>query len=713
MKKTVIRIIVTALVAVFLLPMAFGVGLQEVFGILSGSSLGSNASYAITFYNTKNKETSLYVRKEIVDENGGDHSEDEFEYVLKLNGSIAEGQFYRLLDEEGRNLYYYEDGLTPIKKVNENGEPVLELALMTDENGQFTLKDGWTAIFDNLAQGTSYDVEEIPLAPYEQILPAGGEPAVGTVLPEGTLEVFRNLYPEAKEGTLNVRKSVSYPENYQIPETPDFTFRIAIAGKALADQEFTVKSISTDAETGSGKTNASGQFTLKGDTYAVFEGIPADVDYKVEELADAADTAAGWRQVGESVKEGATSEQGVTLNFTNALASFAVSKEMLGGTAADEPFSFQVLDGNGKAWSGSLKYYLYSNTLQLVDADLHETGTDGTFTLKAGQRAVFVGLEKGTAYGVRETSSGRYIQYLPADGAGYTGKTVTDSVEVLPFINAELPAKSLLTVRKKIVDNTENGSAPDVEFTFRINRLVDGEYVPVANAAYDIIDANGTRTLSADAEGVFKLRAWETARFVELKKGETYQVEELTDKLPRGFTVGGSPEKHGELGDDVLEIELENNYQEPENPYVAIRKENVAGKMLSGATLRLIKKNKDGSETILHEWASSETAEEFQVPVGTYFIREMEAPKSYEVAEDVEITVKDEYGEPKTGPNGETYYVQTFTMVDKRDTDVPTGVEAIKKPIVRTVIVLVILLAAAAAGYFGFVMRKRRGHGGR
>ena len=68
--------------------------------------------------------------------------------------------------------------------------------------------------------------------------------------------------------------------------------------------------------------------------------------------------------------------------------------------------------------------------------------------------------------------------------------------------------------------------------------------------------------------------------------------------------------------------------------------------------------------------------------------------------EDLEIVVKpaDEL-EP-----GE---VQEFTMVDKRDMTVPTGIEILRSPIVRALITLIILLGAVCAYYFGYLKRRK------
>ena len=697
MKKKLLSIISVILIAVLIIPTVLGLSLQEIWGLLSGSSFSSY----ITFYNAKNQETSLFVKK-TVESTGPEQApeDDEFLFTLTLNDAPARDLMYTLFDKDGRKIYNYESGQTTVEDKTQ-----FEIALKTDRYGRFTLKAGQTARFDGLRPGDAYKVTEEPQEPYIQEYPAAGGSISGTMTNDGASAVFKNLYPSGEPGKIVVRKTVSYPANYEIPETPDFKFEITVDGKKLANYEYVVKSISTGDTLSTETTNADGTFTLKGDTYAEFSNIPTDVDYEVREIIDEEAAEAGWRVSGEDYYEGATTSSGTTLSFNNVLASFGVSKEMLGGIAADAPFQFQVLNGQGKPFGSSLSYYLYDQTLQLVDEDLHKTGTDGTFTLEAGQRAIFVGLEYGTVYGVAETSSGHYVQYLPAGAKGYEGKEVGDSVEILPFVNADIPSQTLLTVKKVVVDNTEDQSAPDIYFRFRISILKNGEYVPLAKAAYDIVDANGTRTYSADADGIFQIRAWETARFVDLKKGNTYKVEELIEDFgssaPGQYMfspAGGVYYADGiTIEDEPVQLEFTNNYDEPEDPeFLVVKEKGTTGKPLKGAVLQIVEKDENGNVTnVVHEWVSKDSAETIQAKPGTYYIREKSAPEGFEVADDIKITI--EYSSE----------VAKFTMVDHRENEVPTGIAALRSPLVRTIITIVILLAVLAAVYFG-MMRKRR-----
>lgn len=657
------------LITALLLPVVIRVGAQEF------ASSSSSSSAFITFYNVKDLVTTLYVKKQVENSAGKLPSpvDDEFDFFLKLNGSVARDQAYVLYNADNLRIWNYEDGQTTVEDKNK-----MELELKTDQYGRFTLKDGYTAHFMGLAPGTTYEVTENEYKPYEQIDPVSGSARTGTVKPDGESVVFRNFIPDTPGSqALEVRKSISYPANYELPETPEFPFSIKINGRAYGNMDFAVMDLASRQKIGDGKTDADGKFTLQGNTYALFSNVPADVDYEVEEILDDTMMEDGWRTVGDALQEGATITGTKSLTFGNVLASFVVSKEMYGGVSApDDSFEFRLIDESGQPFADPVSYYLYDSTLQLVDQDRKQTAADGSFTLKSGQSAVFIGLDKGTKYGVREMSSGRYVQYLPISEEGYTGKVVGDSVETLPFINAVVPSKTLLTVKKTVVNNSDKPKVPDMEFTFQISKLVSQEgeepvYEPLNKAAYDIMNASGVSTYETDGEGKFKLRAWQTARFSDLKKGDVYKVEELEKELPEDFSIGGEQSKEGELGDDVLEMQFLNDYENPKNPEITIRKETEDGKALAGAKLQLIRKDGD-KEIVLHEWISKETAEDITVAdgPGTYYIREIEAPKGYLVAEDMEIKVD------------KSKEVQMFQMVDERDASVDLpgyGGEGIRK----------------------------------
>ena len=553
---------------VILLPIATGVGLMEVYGILSGSSFSSN----ITFYNVREELPILFVEKKVNKTDGtlDTNNTDYFLFELKLNGAPAEFQNYDLYDLDGNtllysggqllkeqieidsvsgeNTYIYTDVDT--KEKFSQTQKLIGNELKTDKNGQFRLRANQRAKFYDLTLEDKYEVKEIleSSSSYQQISPAAGTSKTGVITHEGKTETFVNANKDSdggdgSSGNFEVRKDIVYPEDYELPETPDFSFLIKMDDKPFANQAYTVKDSETDEVISSDNTtDEKGIFTLKGNTYAVFSNVPDDVDYYVEELWDDSLEEAGWTNLGDLVQEGATVSTSEIVSFTNKLAVFGVSKKMYDGVSVedDDIFTFQIVDGDGKAFGEAVSYYLYDKNKMLVDDEIRETATDGTFTLGAGETAVFFGLDPGTEYGVKETDSGQYVRMLPANGPGYFGQTVqSDSVAVWEFFNSVVTEK--LLVEKIIEDNSEDGSAPDAEFSFRITKQdSNGEFVPVSGARYNTVNATGTSTYAADTDGVFTLKAWQTARFLNLKNDEVYRIEELQDVLILETVTGGT-----------------------------------------------------------------------------------------------------------------------------------------------------------------------------
>lgn len=588
MKRKRIRNIFAVIVLALLLPLAVGVSAEELRGLLSSSSSSSSSSSIIVFYNVKDAQTALYVQKQV--ENASDlypaPEDDAFEFTLKLNGAVERDHAYLLYDRDGRRIYVYEDGET-----TEKDETKFEIRLATDDYGHFVLKAGQTAKFSGIIPGDNYEITESETDHYQLTYPLSEDRSfTGTLPMEGAKVTFKNLYTKGNPGTLEVRKRISYPESYEVPETPAFTFEVKVEGKALANTEYTVKDIDSRQTLSTGTTDANGYLTLTGNTYALFENIPEDVDYSVREILDDSITAAGWRPIGETSQEGATKPSGTVAEFSNVLASFAVSKEIYGGSSAsDQSFTFQVTDKTGwRPFGSALSYYLYDSVRQLSDTEIHQTLADGTFTLYAGQTAIFIGLEPGTTYGVKETDSGSYIQFLPTQGAGYTNKEVKDSVEVLRFVNTPTyPDTKMLIVKKTVENSTDSETVPDEEFTFRISRKEGDEYVPVSSGAYNVRDAAGEARYETSAEGIFTLHAGESAEFIDLPQEAFYRVEELTDRMPAGFTVIGDSAVEGGLSDGNLVIEIRNEYGEMDADLPESGGKGVAGFYIFGGLLIL------------------------------------------------------------------------------------------------------------------------------
>ena len=577
MKKIKTRQIITAITVAILLPIALAMGAEEVYGFLSSSSLSSLSS--LIFYNVKNEETSLNVEKKVTQADPDvkipdEYKDTEFEFQLFLNGQLYGNEEYEVYEGSKRVYMYEKDGKTYETTVKDPDRD--EILRTTDRNGRFTLKAGQTARFPGLNPGDSYEVIEATQTPFEIVYPAPDADSdgqsgtiAGTLTDSLQTASFTNMYSVGKKGTLQIRKNIAFPENYEVPQTPDFKFEVKVRGKKYANQEYKVMSTASNGLIEMGETDDDGVLTLQGNTYALFEDVPVG-DYEVKEILDTQQQQEGWHTIGSSTQEGAISDSGGTvLTFTNTQASFAVTKESTNGLYGDEEFEFQLTDRAGRLPLGTVAYYLYDSNYTLVQEEPLVTDFEGKFKMKAGQKVVFIGIEVGTEYGIKEVNTGTMVQVVPSSG-GYIDKEVEEMPEILPFVNSVTEELTDLTVRKTVVNQANVQSVPNVEFTFRITHKVTKEpeepgaepeeaYVPLANEPYDVEYASGTGTYETDEDGVFKLHAGETAQFLMLQKGETYRVEEID--VPAGFTVSGDAVKEETIqGEGHEKIEIENQY---------------------------------------------------------------------------------------------------------------------------------------------------------
>ena len=582
----------------------------------------------VIFENMQNETPDLYVSKRI-ESAGGEVEVDKdltFSFILKLDGVLADRMEYRVFDESGTEVSNQESGVT--------------VPFRTDRSGLFTLKAGQTAKFEYVGTGVSYEVTEVSREGWQQILPSGGAPAAGIVTDKGAWAEFVNM-PETGggEGQLMVQKTVSFPNGYEMPETPEFQFVLKISGRPWSQEAYTVIDTQSGYETGAGTTGTDGSFTLKGGQRAVFSEVPENVDYEITE----AETE-GWRVTGEAVRKGSTGTTGAVLEiFNNASASFAVTKSMKDGSEPEDAFTFLLAREDMQVWAGA-KYLLYNTDGTAVTENgtpvSGETDADGKFRLFAGQTAVFTGIEAGTVYNVSEEASPDYWQVVPASGSGYTNKVVTDAVEVLPFVNE--PAESGLKV-SKIVENMD-GNAPleQKEFTFCLTRLSsDGQtYEAVKGQGYSISAGASQSTYQTDENGSFYLKANETALFTGLPDGK-YRVEEL--ESGREYEAEETVQE-AELSQDNKDVSLTfvNKYTVNFFDLCLEKQDRLEQTPLEGAKFMLyrdqLQQNPVQEEPYVTDQYGKITISDLKT--GTYYLVETEAPAGYQLlANPVKIEV--------------------------------------------------------------------------
>ena len=358
-----------------------------MFCILIGSCLGMMAVFVqaeedipgVIFENSRNEAPDLYIKKQVKTAmEGYDPPEDqEFSFVLKLDGELAKRLEYRVFDKEDEEIFD-RDILGNRKR------------FQTDRSGTFALKAGQTALFEYVGSGVRYEVTEQPAEDYVQIQPQGESAAVGTVPPSGAYVNFVNLYiPKSDRDTANlmIQKSISFPEGYEMPETPWFSFQLQLDGRKFSLEQYEIHDSRTDELLDKGVTDSEGIFKIKGGCTAVFREIPTDIDYLVTEKPED-----GWYSTKETSLEGTVTAPGTIVNFNNKNVSFAVSKEVEGGESTEE-FRFLLTKADRTVWADAA-YYLYRTVDgKLVDDLVHQTEKDGSFLMCHGQTAVFIGGE--------------------------------------------------------------------------------------------------------------------------------------------------------------------------------------------------------------------------------------------------------------------------------------------------------------------------------
>ncbi len=629
----------------------------------------------------------LYVTKTV--EGTGAPEGDEFTFTIRIGGELAKNQVYRLFDKKGT---VYDNSIHKEKKEEDNEiiknglgpervkkEGAIEVPFTTSRFGEFTLKAGQVAVFQDLGSGTSYEVTETSQPKgYTQTYPTGNAPAQGTMQSKAEFVTFTNSYTPTDKGKktdIEVSKTISFLQGYTMPELPEFKFKLELMAKLGLSEihQYTVIDTATGSVIRTGEMHGSEvEFSLEAGQKAIFKDIDTNIDYKVTELElSGEENPDGWKPTGGAVQEGATVSPVTPVIFNNASAALAVTKQMEDNSMPDETFLFQLTKGeyeNRTAWEG-VKYYLYNTATGTMIApeeatspeepELSEetgepqtqaagrTDKNGLFKLKPGQTAVFVSVEPGTVYNVSEVSNPDYIQTLPNTEEGYKDKTASHAVEVLPFINKE--AKKALTVTKQLVysENDDRRPSDQQNFYFILCEMDENNnFQPIEGAVLTREVGGSQSTDTTGKDGGFWVGANETVRFFDLEKGKHYKVEEkILDSYSAEYELapGENASQDGILtGKDGLNFTFKNLYTPDQlDLYLLKAKSPLEDVVLQGAEFRLVRVDikkgenaEDETEEIETEIGTYETDDNGKLTVrdlesGTYRLYETKAPEGY------------------------------------------------------------------------------------
>ena len=617
--------------------------LAAFFMVAGTQAIQAEETTRMTFTNEENKTPDLFITKHV--ESADDRYEVPkdvaFKFVLKLNEKLANKEQYRVFNENGDEVYNHQDGTISSETTN-------KIPVMTDRNGNFTLYGGYTAKFEYVGNGVSYEILELPQENFQQVSPAAGTSAIGTIKPDGARVEFVNLYMpyvEQKTTDLIVTKHISFPQGYVYDGEDSFHFTLKLEGKAYADEAYTIKNSDTGEEVKEARTDENGRFTLKGGQNAVFKEVKADVDYEVVE-----ENAEGWRVLGDVKQSGATQAPVTAVQYTNAIASFGVNKTLSDKNTSDETFTFLLMDHMKKAWSNA-KYVLYDSVSgKRVDDATYTTDENGHFTLKANQSAMFLDIEPGTIYNVQEIVKPGYIQKTPVSNEGYENKVVGDNVQILPFVNEEMKEEGTLSVTKLIENTTGEIPMDDIKFTFVLSRKNGDVYEAVKNANYVIPTGDAESTYKTNEAGEFQVKGNQTALFRELKQKETYKVEEKQTNVEYKILTNAQEEKL----DKKIQFSFTNAYT-PKEIAVYLKKMNRDKEALEGAEFTLYSDAEMKNAIASYTSGKAEGLLIKKLRAGTYYLKETKSPKGYKLLEEsikIEITREEGTGKLFVKVNG-------------------------------------------------------------
>lgn len=403
---------------------------------------------------------------------------------------------------------------------------------------------------------------------YRKVSPSGGTTGERIMPFNGASVEFVNAY--GTNGDMVISKTVAFPAYWKVPETEEFLFQILIDEEPYKAEEFTAANTVT-GEQYTGRTSAEGCFVLRGGWTATFENVPDHMDYRIRELQEvtagvslgtalAADGQTekdvfwpgGWWAAGATEQYGST-PPGTQIDFINSRFSFVVTKRLEDNSKPDVNFNFRLTDAQNNGM-GNQTYFLYKSSGSPVDInDLPEadrakytyaviadssaeggtrklqtnetqprnilqgtTGADGSFTLKAGQAAVFTSVRPGTSYKVVETGTAGYTQVLPETTETYSVDS-SGSVRILDFTNKGVErGTGTMTVLKTVENVGGEGALEKETFHFLLYRSLEtvDEFMDVFEAevtaedrkqALDTEDGDGTE---GEGEQQNKLPDW-------------------------------------------------------------------------------------------------------------------------------------------------------------------------------------------------------------
>ncbi len=184
------------------------------------------------------------------------------------------------------------------------------------------------------------------------------------------------------------------------------------------------------------------------------------------------------------------------------------------------------------------------------------TASDGSFTLKAGERALFEDVQAGGLWEVREADHEDYVRVSPSAGDCLSG-SIERKGSSAEFVNRYDPPdpgtgdKGSIEIEKKVL--WPEGSSAPAQGSFRIQVLVDrepwdGKDVEIRSTGEQIL----LDTVKTNADGIFSMGADQTAFLDTLPLGADLEIKEIDDSTDlfvptKDVSFKGSAEAGGKV----------------------------------------------------------------------------------------------------------------------------------------------------------------------
>ncbi len=265
-------------------------------------------------------------------------------------------------------------------------------------------------------------------------------------------------------------------------------------------------------------------------------------------------------------------------NTVSVAKELTVDDETVLPLLGNPDFKFQILkaDENGNKTEElfvppNTSYTLYDRNNKVIEGT-YQTDVNGIFTLKAGQRAEFSGIDENEGkYYVRELLDSTMVdQYgqitvagnsvtishdIQVGGDSFTGaitnvKDISDGTTLFNFNNNVTTNKlGNLQITKSLVSSID----PEQNHQFEFYVTFDGNPIPIGTTYYV-----GEQTKTVQVEGIISIAANETAIIPKILAGSEFTVSE-TSASAKGYTViySGSAgvETDGEKASGIISTE--------------------------------------------------------------------------------------------------------------------------------------------------------------